>query len=486
MPYLQINDKQVQLRPGETRIGVGGQVEVRLPGPTTGAGPLLAIVEVGRDNHVAVRRATADAMVRVNGVLLGAEPTPLLHGDKIEVAGTELYYGDDRKGGSTQFITAANVPDMARLRVAVPPRATAITGGRVISLVDGREYTVGAGLVFGRDASCDVVIASSEVSRRHAEIVAGDAGYVVTDNSTNGLFVNGERVEGMQILGRADILRIGPEEFRFYADAAAPEAVASPPAPVGPAKSAPAPSSPPVGPAAAGERAVSPPPIKEAEAAGEPGEAEAAAAPSRAPRGAIATLVVVSAGVLKGEIYPVKSILAHLGRGEHNDVIVPEESISDSHAKLQRRDGVWYVTDVGSTNGTYVAGRRIAAEERLGQTAEIRLGGVKLSFEAVVTEPATGPRGATRELAGAALPEPPRRAPPAPRPAAVVGERAAASAQGRGGAAQPARRDASIAARAGEGRPSGTSSQSRTPWGWVLLVAAAVAAVATFYFTKVR
>jgi pSer/pThr/pTyr-binding forkhead associated (FHA) protein len=485
MPYLQINDKQVQLRPGETRIGVGGQVEVRLPGPTTGAGPLLAIVEVGRDNHVAVRRATADAVVRVNGVLLGAEPTPLLHGDKIEVAGTELYYGDDRKGGSTQFITAANVPDMARLRVAVPPRATAITGGRVISLVDGREYTVGAGLVFGRDASCDVVIASSEVSRRHAEIVAGDAGYVVTDSSTNGLFVNGERVEGMQILGRADILRIGPEEFRFYADAAAPEAAASPPAQVGPAKSAP--SSPPPGrPGAAGERPVGQPPIKEVETAGDTGEAEAVAAPSRAPRGAIATLVVVSGGVLKGEIYPVKSILAHLGRGEHNDVIIPEESISDSHAKLQRRDGVWYITDVGSTNGTYVAGRRITAEERLGQTAEIRLGGVKLSFEAVATEPSTGPRGATRELTGAAPPEAPRRAPPAPRPAVGVGERVAAPAQGRGGAAQPARREASIAARAGEGKAGTTSSESRTPWGWILLIAAVVAAVATFYFTKVR
>src|SRR3984893_12279229 len=78
-----------------------------------------------------------------------------------------------------------------------------------------------AGLVFGRDASCDVVIPSSEVSRRHAEIVAGDNGYVVTDMSTNGLFVNGNRVEGMQILGRGDTLRIGNEDFRFYADVAA-------------------------------------------------------------------------------------------------------------------------------------------------------------------------------------------------------------------------------------------------------------------------
>lgn len=484
MPYLQINDKQVQLRPGETRIGVGGQVEVRLPGPATGAGPLLAIVELGRDNHVAVRRAAADAVVRVNGVLLGAEPTPLLHGDKIEVAGTELYYGDDRKGGSTQFITAANVPDMARLRVAVPPRATAVTGGRVISLVDGREYTVGSGLVFGRDATCNVVIASSEVSRRHAEIVAGNAGYVVTDSSTNGLFVNGERVEGMQILGRADILRIGPEEFRFYADAVPLQAVQSQPAQAGAAKGAAPSPAPPIASPPAGERLVGEPPIKEVEAADEPGEAEAASASTRVPRGAIATLLVVSGGVLKDEIYPVNSILAHLGRGEHNNVIIPEESVSDSHAKLQRRDGVWYITDVGSTNGTYVAGRRITAEERLGQTGDIRLGGVKLSFEAVATEPSTGPRGATREMTPAAPPEVPRRAPPAPRPVGV-GDRAAAPPQGRGAAAQPGRREASPG-RVGEMKGGISPSESRSPWGWLLVVAAAVAAAATFYFTKVR
>ena len=143
MPYLQINDKQIQLRVGETRIGVGGQVEVRLPAPAVAGGAgVLAIIECGRASHGAIRRAGPEAVVSVNGVQLGAEPTPLIHGDKIEVGGSELFYGDDRKGGDTQFIAASNVPDYGRLRPAPPVRATAATGGRVISLVDGREYTV--------------------------------------------------------------------------------------------------------------------------------------------------------------------------------------------------------------------------------------------------------------------------------------------------------------------------------------------------------
>jgi pSer/pThr/pTyr-binding forkhead associated (FHA) protein len=501
MPYLQLNDKQVQLRVGETRIGAGPEVDFRLPGPLNAAtASVLAIADVGRDTHVAIRRAAPDAVVRVNGVLLGAEPTPLIHGDKIEISGAELYFGDDKRGGSTQFIPSTNVPDFDRLRGPAPTRATAATGGRVISLVDGREYMVThAGLVFGRDAGCDVVIPSSDVSRRHAEIVAGDTGYVVTDTSTNGLFVNANRVEGMQILGRGDVLRIGPEEFRFYADVVAPAVAAtaasrpalvapvmpsriavSPPAPVVVAPSA-APQ-PAIGPTPAAASFAAPvlppmaaPPMPEPPAAATPiaaapiaaagpsvaaplaplaplapvpdpsvgaatppvagvsvpaqaaaGSALPAVSPSAAPpvevpaevpqppisaprlslsaasvsRTPVATLEVIGGGLLRGQRYAVTTVLAHLGRGEHNDIVIAEESVSDSHAKLQRRDGVWYVTDLRSTNGTYVGGRRIDAEERLEQTADLRLGGVKLAFAVTVLEAPTEPHGATREFAG--------------------------------------------------------------------------------------
>src|SRR6185503_14744136 len=62
------------------------------------------------------------------------------------------------------------------------------------------------------------VVAQNEVSRRHAEIVAGEGGYFVHDYSTNGVYVNGARVDKSQLLSRSDVLRIGDEEFRFYAD----------------------------------------------------------------------------------------------------------------------------------------------------------------------------------------------------------------------------------------------------------------------------
>jgi pSer/pThr/pTyr-binding forkhead associated (FHA) protein len=385
MPYLQLNERQFALRVGETRVGGGTEADVLVPG---GDASVQAVVDLSRESAVSIRRAGPAAAVRVNGVQLGAEPTPLIHGDKIEIGGAELFYGDDRKGGSTQFISSINLPDFTKLKPPAPGKATLATGGRVISLVDGREYQIPAsGISFGRDAGCDVVIPSSEVSRRHAEIAPGDVGYVLSDTSTNGIFVNGQRVDAMQVLGRGDVVRIGTEEFRFYADQVSANAAA-------PAAAAPAPTPAPV----------------------------AAPASPPAPRPALATLEVVGTGPMKGQTFSLVSVLANVGRGPHNDIVIVEESVSDSHAKLQRREGVWYVTDLGSTNGTYIGGRRIASEEKLTSDADIRFGGVPLVFRATVTEHATDPKVGTRQLSvdavkrAAAAPAPAAAAAPAPRP----------------------------------------------------------------------
>src|SRR5581483_5295119 len=388
MPYLQLNERQFALRVGETRVGGGADADVLVPGGDTA---VQAVVDLSRESAVSIRRAGPSSAVRVNGVQLGAEPTPLIHGDKIEIGGAELFYGDDRKGGSTQFISSINLPDFKNLRPPAAGKATLATGGRVISLVDGREYQIpAAGISFGRDAGCDVVIPSSEVSRRHAEIAPGDVGYVLSDTSTNGIFVNGQRVDAMQVLGRGDVVGIGTEECRFYADQAS-------------ASAAPAPKAEPVV-HSAPSLAPTPP----------------VAAPF--PRQALATLEVVGTSPMKGQTFSVISVLANIGRGPHNDIVIVEESVSDSHAKLQRRDGVWYLTDLGSTNGTYIGGRRISAEEKLPTDADLRFGGVPLMFHATVVEHVTEPKIGTRMLpveeVKRAAPPAPAAAPPRPRPAA--------------------------------------------------------------------
>jgi pSer/pThr/pTyr-binding forkhead associated (FHA) protein len=86
---------------------------------------------------------------------------------------------------------------------------------------------------------------------------------------------------------------------------------------------------------------------------------------------------------MKGKKYELRTPLAHIGRGAHNDVNLTDESVSDTHAKLQRRDEGWYVVDMESTNGTYVGGTRIKGERRLEGSPDVRFGGLKFRFTAI-------------------------------------------------------------------------------------------------------
>src|SRR5437667_2082567 len=226
---------------GEVVLGSdpGSAIPLAVPGVL----PRHAKLKSLPDGQVVISKAVPEAEVLINGVRLGAEPTPLLHGDKVEIAGQELTFVDERRSGSTQYVQAMSVPQaMAQAKAeAKGGKATANTGGRVVSLTDGREYAIaGASLVFGRDASCDVVVPGKDVSRRHAEIMQTPKGYLLVDSSTNGTSVNDARVEGQRLLARADVVTIGEEEFRFYADTAAP----SPP-PANPSSAVPPSSVPP-------------------------------------------------------------------------------------------------------------------------------------------------------------------------------------------------------------------------------------------------
>src|SRR5438445_3502176 len=235
MALLELGGKRFTIPVGEVTLGSDASCAISLSGADVL--PRHALLQGQADGQVIIRKVSPAADVLINGVRLGAEPTPLLHGDKVEVGGHELTFVDERRSGSTQFVkaftpaTAAGPP-----KAGAKPPAIGVTGGRVVSLTDGREYVIAAAsLVFGREAGCDVVVPGKDVSRRHAEIVQTPKGYLLVDTSTNGTFVNEERVEGQRILARADVITIGEEKFRFYADAAAPPL----PGQVGPAASAP-------------------------------------------------------------------------------------------------------------------------------------------------------------------------------------------------------------------------------------------------------
>jgi pSer/pThr/pTyr-binding forkhead associated (FHA) protein len=221
----------------------------------------------------------------VNGTAL-AQPTPLIHGDKVEIRGSELFFADVvKQGGSTQFVSASDVAAIAAAKRSGPARGTLNTGGRLVSLVDGKEYPIpDAGITIGRDASADIVVAQTSVSRRHAQVIPGGGGYVVNDLSTNGVFVNGDKAASGQTLSRADVIRVGTEEFRFYADLAPIGKAAAPAAAAAPAPAAPPPPKPamPMGGESTGRVPSVPPPPAAAMPAAPPPQPPAAAPPKPA------------------------------------------------------------------------------------------------------------------------------------------------------------------------------------------------------------
>jgi pSer/pThr/pTyr-binding forkhead associated (FHA) protein len=94
-------------------------------------------------------------------------------------------------------------------------------------------------------------------------------------------------------------------------------------------------------------------------------------------------LVVLQSQVLSpGEEFKLDASPLTVGRGTQNDVSIDgDEFASARHVRVEpRRDGVW-VSDVGSTNGTYVNGVRIDRPRKLVQGDVVRVGETELRFE---------------------------------------------------------------------------------------------------------
>src|SRR2546428_2269801 len=104
MARLELGGKKFTIPVGEVTVGSDAGCAISLAGAAVL--PQHALLQGHADGQVIIRKASPAAEVLINGVRLGAEPTPLLHGDKIEVGSHELTFVDERRTGSTQFVKA--------------------------------------------------------------------------------------------------------------------------------------------------------------------------------------------------------------------------------------------------------------------------------------------------------------------------------------------------------------------------------------------
>ena len=86
-------------------------------------------------------------------------------------------------------------------------------------------------VTIGRSAGNELVLADPEISRRHARVVRRADGYAVEDiGSTNGTFVNGQRISHLTLLQDGDTIDLGDTvSLRFVSAPVAPAAPPEPP-----------------------------------------------------------------------------------------------------------------------------------------------------------------------------------------------------------------------------------------------------------------
>jgi hypothetical protein len=203
-----------------------------------------------------------------------------------------------------------------------------------------------------------------------------------------------------------------------------------------------------------------------------PSAPRVAPAPRTASGSVLATFLVRS-GSLKGNRLQVKVPVVNIGRAEYNDIVIPDESVSTMHAKLQRREEIWVLTDNGSTNGTFVDGERLSGEAVLSPGALVRFGETAAMFEPTDTQ-ANVKKGSGTKIMGAI--QVPAAPPPPPPPVPVMTPERSASAEPLVPASRPPLRRPVVA----------SSHRSGAFPGWLVPVAIVVilAAVAALLLLK--
>lgn len=109
----------------------------------------------------------------------------------------------------------------------------------------GKEYILDKNeFIVGREQTADIIVSDPEISRRHARIFFQNGGYIIEDlGSTNGTFVNGQKISGPYLLRPGEVVNFGEhvsvlfESVQVDPNATVVSSAAAPKAPIAAAPS---------------------------------------------------------------------------------------------------------------------------------------------------------------------------------------------------------------------------------------------------------
>ena len=71
-----------------------------------------------------------------------------------------------------------------------------------------------------------------------------------------------------------------------------------------------------------------------------------------------------------------------VGRSTDNDVVIDDPSVSRQHAQITSQNGLYYLEDLGSANGTYVNGIQSSGRQTITPGSTIKVGETEMEFKA--------------------------------------------------------------------------------------------------------
>jgi pSer/pThr/pTyr-binding forkhead associated (FHA) protein len=182
-----------------------------------------------------------------------------------------------------------------------------------IQFKDGRAeplLIMAPGRTIGRDDVNDIVIDVDGVNGFHADLrVDGDTVTITDVKTPSGTFVNGERISTPTTLRLGDVVSVGGVELEIIS-------------------------------------------------------AESDAGKTLVLSGAALLeagggwCLKADSGIEKGQIIPLSGLM-EVGRALECDISILEPSLSRKHAEFEVRNGDLMLTDLGSSNGTYVNGEKV-------------------------------------------------------------------------------------------------------------------------------
>ena len=84
--------------------------------------------------------------------------------------------------------------------------------------------------------------------------------------------------------------------------------------------------------------------------------------------------LVVTEGALAGTTLALTDAPVTLGRADDSTLVISDDYASTRHARLVPNDGAWTLEDLGSTNGTYLAGAKVVRPTPVPIGQQIRIG----------------------------------------------------------------------------------------------------------------